>query len=198
MLSELSSHVCLVCGDPAIVHFHVARGRRWAGIHHACEQHIDEVLARYFYENPVGSAEQPFESATPFDIEILLVRSDGPADGVYYLRQPSSGRYFCSTMGYCESAALYLNIESSQPPRPGTHVKFAQTISLLGGLLKDVIITGFLQRENCFCAHLRVQQSDKLHEIDIRPSDALNLAIICNVPIFVSELAWRTYMRKRN
>ena len=188
------SQVCAVCGDAATVHVNVARHRKWLVIHHACEEHAAEILTGYFSADlAAGGVQSSFDSAIPFDIELLVVRSDGPRNGTYYLQQAGRSRRFCCTMGYCESAALYLSIQDSTTSRRGPYATFARTIIQLGGSVQDVLVSGFSKRDNCFVALVRIMKADDLVEIDARLSDAINLAVVCNVPILVSQEAWRTY-----
>ena len=100
-------------------------------------------------------------------------------------------------MGYCGSTELYWNVQRPANARPMTHTAFAASIAALGGSLQDVVINGFMETENCFRALLRIRQANELLEVDVRPSNALNFAVVCNVPIFVSEIAWQTYMHKQ-
>ena len=52
--------------------------------------------------------------------------------------------------------------------------------------------------ENCFQAFIRVKKADELVQVDARPSDAINLAVVCNVPILVSEIALRIYEKSQS
>jgi len=96
-------------------------------------------------------------------------------------------------MGYCEAASLYLNVQRSTDTEPGAPVIFADAIAVLGGSVQDVLIHGFSDIENCFLASLRIRQGDQLIEVDARPSDAISLAVVCDVPILISPMAWDTY-----
>jgi len=138
--------------------------------------------------------EAPFIGPTLFDIELLIVCGDGPQDGVYFLREHGGRRRFSSTMDYCQTAALYWSLQPSGASRRATHAVFANSISALGATVQDVVIYGASETDGAFRAMLRMQQSGGLVEVDVRPSDALNLAVACSVPILVSENAWRTYI----
>jgi bifunctional DNase/RNase len=58
-------------------------------------------------------------------------------------------------------------------------------INSLGGTLQEVIINR-LEQATYFAA-LRIRQQDRLVEVDIRPSDAFNLAIRESTPIYITN-----------
>ena len=150
------------------------------------------MLARHFADRPIGQRiELPLNIASCYDIELLLQPAGGPYDGIYYLREIVGDRIFSGSIGYIESAALYRSLASLYGTRPSTYAAFSNAISALGGKLNDIIIDGYTESESAFHSALRITSNTGQLHIDVRPSDALNLAIMCNVPIFVSEAAWR-------
>lgn len=187
---------CQVCGAPANVHIHAARDRQWVEDHDLCEKHAQELVGRR-YSGDGNNIGLPFNTVTCFDMDLLMVTKD-VWDARYYLRDQNNNHHFSATLGYCESVALYLCIQNPVVPRPGTHNVLATAIEILGGHLQDVLIYGFAQTENCFLAYLRIQKGNQLLTIDVRPSDAMALAIVLNVPILVSETAWRIFERNRH
>ena len=70
-------------------------------------------------------------------------------------------------------------------PRPLTHELLASTIELLGGELQDIFISEL--RDHTYFAKLRISCEGELIEIDSRPSDAIVIAVILDVPIFVAD-----------
>jgi bifunctional DNase/RNase len=63
----------------------------------------------------------------------------------------------------------------------------ATAIVSLGGRLQYVEIDKFFPAEKIYEAKLHIRQMNTQIIVDVRPSDALILAIICDVPIIVSE-----------
>jgi bifunctional DNase/RNase len=61
----------------------------------------------------------------------------------------------------------------------------ASVITELGGELQDVIINDL--QNHTYYARLRIRQDGELREVDSRPSDAIALAVTCQVPIYVNE-----------
>jgi uncharacterized protein len=193
-LSKPGSKTCEVCGKPTIYRVLRAEQRTWIGEHDFCEQHAKEFHAReYSSDLSETGAERRLDTATRFDIESVLIKS-GEWDAFYFLREHGGRRHFSAKIGYCEVVSLYYNLPCSANSQLGTHSAFGRAINALQGTVQDVLIYGFTETEKHFHAFLRIRHVDKLIEVDIRPSDALNLAVVCNVPIFVSEKAWQTYM----
>jgi len=65
---------------------------------------------------------------------------------------------------------------------------YAATVRALGRFergIKEVTVSEL--KANTFYAVLKVQTGKRVVDVDCRPSDALNLAVRCNAPIYVSE-----------
>jgi hypothetical protein len=188
MLSDKSTQPCLVCGEPAIVHIHLAVDRKWAKIHQLCRRHADEMLVPYSAANlATQSAHETSNGTACFDIEVLVVTKN-EWDAIYWLREQNGSRRFSAKMGYCEAAALYLNLQHHDTPRaPGPYDALASTIVSVGAMLKDVLIHSFSEGQRSYRASLSIQQPSGLVSVNVRPSDAINLALICDVPISISE-----------
>lgn len=91
-------------------------------------------------------------------------------------------------IGEYEKEAIDLILGNKLPPRPLTHVLMCNIINTFG-TLKRVSIIDLKKIENSlvFIAHLEIlTPSGELKIIDARSSDAIILALLCNVPIFVN------------
>jgi len=53
--------------------------------------------------------------------------------------------------------------------------------------LREVLVDEFLPAQHVFHAKLRIATSRDVVAVDVRPSDAIIMAMICNVPIFVAN-----------
>ncbi len=58
-------------------------------------------------------------------------------------------------------------------------------IQALGGALQDVLIDKFEQE--IFHAKLHIDQRGQLISVDVRPTDAIALALMCDLPIEIAE-----------
>ena len=56
---------------------------------------------------------------------------------------------------------------------------------MMGGEFQDIVISEL--REHTYYALLRVRKDGELLEIDARPSDAIAIAVTCDLPIYVNE-----------
>ncbi len=189
-LAKPFSATCEVCGNPSLFHLCLAEGRKWTQEHDFCQSHVDETFARHFRHGRVGLYPEPeLEATTRFDIEMLVVRK-GNWESLCYLREVGGTRRFWSTIGFCDGFALYWLVQHSFNNRPGTHAVFANTIAVLGGTLQEVVIDGHTESEPWFNAFLHIQQAGQTLKVSVRPSDAINLAIFCDVQIWVSKEAF--------
>ncbi|MCX7760331.1 MAG: bifunctional nuclease family protein [Hydrogenothermaceae bacterium] len=88
-------------------------------------------------------------------------------------------------IGVAEAEGIVINQSGFQPPRPLTYDLFKNTIEALGGVVKAVEIADMV--ENAYIANIIVDQNGKEIVIDARPSDAVNLALRFNAPIYLNE-----------
>jgi bifunctional DNase/RNase len=84
-----------------------------------------------------------------------------------------------------EATALACTLEAFEMPRPMTYQFAASLTEATGGRVVDVRITRLTPPT--FYAVVRVDGSAGTVEVDARPSDALNLALVTNAPIFVDH-----------
>jgi uncharacterized protein len=101
------------------------------------------------------------------------------------LREAGDGRTLPLVCGIFEATALDRRLKGMESPRPLTHDGWAASIEALGGEVRAVIIDDL--REYVYHAKARISQGGRLVAVDIRPSDAIVLALVCRVPILVAE-----------
>jgi bifunctional DNase/RNase len=88
-------------------------------------------------------------------------------------------------IGPFEAQAISLPLEGAQPDRPMTHDLLRTIIERLGATLDRVVIDDLWS--TTYYAKLHLQRGKETMEIDVRPSDAIALAVRFEAPIFVSE-----------
>ncbi len=102
---------------------------------------------------------------------------------------PGSGgpRTFPIVIGLNEAAAIERRLMGEIPMRPQTHELLAEVVERLGYSLDAVVIHTL--RDHTFFAKLvlRDRRTDRVVEVDSRPSDALALGAADDVPLFVAE-----------
>ncbi len=101
------------------------------------------------------------------------------------LTEVDGDRTFPIVIGLPEAFAIERRLKGIDIPRPQTHDLLASVIGLLGGELKEIIVTDLV--DGTFYAKLIVEQDGHDVEIDSRPSDAIALGVAESVPIYVAE-----------
>lgn len=86
-------------------------------------------------------------------------------------------------VGKLEAQNILIPIEGVEMPRPMTHDLLKVTIEELGGQLEKVVITRI--ENSTYFAEIYMCQDDRDIVLDSRPSDAIALALRCDIPIFM-------------
>jgi uncharacterized protein len=103
---------------------------------------------------------------------------------VMVLTERAGGRRLPIWIGPVEATALALTLESVETPRPFPYKLAAGLVEAAGSQITEVRITQLLS--SVFYAIVVVQGPAGLREVDARPSDAVNLAVVTGVPIQVN------------
>lgn len=88
-------------------------------------------------------------------------------------------------IGLTEATQMGLAIEQIRLPRPVTHDVFLDALTNLNTYVDHVLITDV--KNDTFFVRLYLRHHGDLIDLDARPSDAINLAIRQNAPIYVEE-----------
>lgn len=90
-------------------------------------------------------------------------------------------------IGVFEAAAIAMELQGVQPPRPMTHDLLRIAIENLGGKIERVIINDI--KEGTFYGLIEIiNKEGKTINLDARPSDAIALAVRSRCPVYVSEV----------
>src|SRR5438105_1371668 len=101
------------------------------------------------------------------------------------LKERTGERVLPVGIGPLEAQAIVMPLQGVQPPRPMTHDIFVEILASLGGHLRRVEITDLI--DSTFHARLMLESDGQERTYDIRPSDAVALAVRTETPIFVAE-----------
>ncbi|MFN3947447.1 MAG: bifunctional nuclease family protein, partial [Aquificaceae bacterium] len=88
-------------------------------------------------------------------------------------------------IGIFEADSIVRQLQGIEPPRPMTYELTKSIIEQMGARLEKVVINDL--RDSTYYAELHLMQGNNLIIIDARPSDAINLALRFEVPLFVEE-----------
>ena len=92
-------------------------------------------------------------------------------------------------IGESEAAAIQMHLENVELPRPMTHDLLKNMIQTLAAKVVGVCVHSVEQLNNrwTFYAHITLETNGDTIEVDCRPSDAIALALRCEVPIYIAE-----------
>ena len=114
---------------------------------------------------------------------------EDPADGglVMILAERDGSRALPIWIGLAEATVLALALESVETPRPFPYKLAAGLVEAAGSRISEVRITRLT--EGIFYASVIVPGPDGAppREVDARPSDAVNLAVVCGAPILLNS-----------
>ncbi|KJS13903.1 MAG: hypothetical protein VR67_02235 [Peptococcaceae bacterium BRH_c8a] len=88
-------------------------------------------------------------------------------------------------VGLLEAHSIAMAMEGEPPPRPMTHDITLTICQTLGAQVTGVEITSV--KDNTYFAELYLASGGDNYLIDIRPSDAIALAIRAEIPITISQ-----------
>lgn len=104
---------------------------------------------------------------------------------VVILREVNSDRYLPIMVGIYEAEHLTLALQDVEVARPLTYDLFVNILDILNAEVTHVEVVSL--NEETYFGNIVISISGTLHNIDSRPSDAMNLAIRMGAPIFVAE-----------
>lgn len=187
----MSSTTCIVpgCKKPTVVHVHRAWDHRIGQEAHCCADDIRGFLDGYYAMSFVGEGtSRSWRGGVIFDIEMLMYDERPGKPCQFSLREVGGSRRLDCRIGPFEAMALLWELQRYVAPRPLTHRAMASLITALGGRLECVEIDKFFPgQEVAYEAKLHIQQMSSTRIVDVRPSDAMPLAVTCDVPIVVSN-----------
>lgn len=96
-------------------------------------------------------------------------------------------------IGVFEANAISMKLENIHMPRPMTYDLMVNLIESLSADISYILINDL--NDNTYYAEIILNKDGQEIRIDSRPSDAINLAIRKNVPIFVEERVLQEYKK---
>lgn len=107
-----------------------------------------------------------------------------PDQRVVILKEKNGERLLPIWIGPHEADMISLQLAGGASPRPMTYELAARLLEAAHARIERVAINKL--HEEVFYATLWMKSGDSVQEVDARPSDALNLALRANAPIFVA------------
>lgn len=104
---------------------------------------------------------------------------------VIILREVGTERYLPIMVGIYEAEHLTLALQDVEVSRPLTYELFVNMLDTLGAEVVHVEVVAL--RDETYFGNIVVNLEGTLHNIDSRPSDAINLAARLDIPIFAAR-----------
>ena len=104
---------------------------------------------------------------------------------VVILREVNSDRYLPIMVGIYEAEHLTLALQEVEVSRPLTYDLFVNILDALDAEVTHVEVVSL--KDETYFGNIVISFNGTLHSIDSRPSDAMNLAIRMQIPIFVAD-----------
>lgn len=113
---------------------------------------------------------------------------DGHNNPLVLLRDGARTRFIPIWIGAAEAMGIQMGLDERVPPRPMTPELISNVMNALQMHLVQVTINDFASTVFYARLHLRVGGQDApIQELDVRPSDAIALALRAKCPILVDE-----------
>ena len=93
-------------------------------------------------------------------------------------------RHLLIQIGHAEAFALAATLDEMEWGRPMTYQFVAELVRSLGGRVREVRLDRIV--EGAYAATVEVEGPPGMALVDARSSDALNLAVLTQVPVFVA------------
>lgn len=89
------------------------------------------------------------------------------------------------SLGEKEADGIAMFLDSITPPRPMMYDILIGVMDRFALNVEQVVLSKFI--DGYFFAYVVISNGEKTEQIDIRPSDAINLALRTNCPIYANE-----------
>lgn len=117
-------------------------------------------------------------------VKIMEVAADEDAGAQFVVLQDDAGREMRVFIGKFEAQSLALGLYGAVSD-PKTYEAMLTGLTVAGAVVVEACIHDL--RNERFYARVSLRVGEQLHSVDIRPSDALNLAVRADCPFFVSD-----------
>jgi bifunctional DNase/RNase len=121
----------------------------------------------------------------PMRVSKAVAFQDGDDLSAYMVLDELDGdRHLVIGVGYAEAFALDTSLQGLQWGRPMTYQFTAALVRSLGGRVREVRLDRIV--EGAYAATVEVEGPQSVGLVDARSSDALNLAVLTQAPVFVA------------
>lgn len=122
------------------------------------------------------------------DIEVELSKiiiNETSDQQIIVLKERGGQRSFPIVIGIVEILAIDRRLKGIKPPRPMTHDLLGNIIDNLDASVEKIVINDLCN--HTFYAKIYLKCNGRVTTVDSRPSDAIALGVVSQVPIYVAE-----------
>lgn len=116
---------------------------------------------------------------------VALIEDEQSQSPIVVLYDRANDRILPIWIGDPEARAIAIVLNHISTPRPLTHDLFLSALKELGVDLTRMAITDL--RENTYYAVMHLERDEQIFVIDARPSDAIALALLSKIQLFVTK-----------
>jgi bifunctional DNase/RNase len=179
------------CINDATHHFIEIESRSCKNELHFCNEHARGYSEGYPWQTTRGAGLlKHLKGYACFDLELVYMNEDSD-EQVIYLRESQKERLFSFKTGICEAQCIAFYPKGIETQKPLTHKAMIDLFSTIGVKVLYGIVEGLEKNEaqgaSVFHAKLVISLGEKVFESDMRVSDVLILALVGDVPFFVSD-----------
>jgi bifunctional DNase/RNase len=131
-----------------------------------------------------GDAPEP-EAERDVPVRVGSVGVDRFNSPVVILEEQDGPRMLPIWIGAAEASSIAAHLHDRPPPRPNFHDLAKRVIQSVEAQLVRVVVTEL--RDGTYYATLELRTNGKIVAIDVRPSDAIAVAVRLDAPILVRE-----------
>lgn len=174
---------CEKCSKVSAVHVYQVSGSRITEERHFCAacatRHlwIPSPTPATAFPQPPGTDEE-----IPTEVERILFSG---SQQQYVILKDARGRRLTLVVGYFEAMCLWWYLHGEPINRPVTHAGWLNTISALGWQVESACVHD--RDQEAYLADLRLCRAGVRATVDIRPSDALVLALRASLPLLFKD-----------
>lgn len=177
------SKSCEKCDHTATVFEYRARPDGSGVDRHFCEACARQTL---WVPSPAGQgAAEPADGAAEVPVQVERIIFTGSDMQLLVLREVGRLRRLPFSIGYVEATAVWWALKREPSPRPLTHQAWVDTVAALGAQVQSAVVVA--RRGGTYFAELRLVRDGLPAIIDVRPSDAILVALRAGVPFSFAE-----------
>ncbi|MGI4789593.1 MAG: bifunctional nuclease family protein [Janthinobacterium lividum] len=137
------------------------------------------------------------EKRVPVEVKgVFYFKDDQQAEWFYLQFADEAKRDIRIFIGQFEAWAIQLGLEDKPLERPLTYDTMINCLAVAGATVEEAYIHEL--RAEIFYAVVNLRVGDQVHQIDMRPSDAVNLAVRMKCPLLINEEVIQAWLSRQS